>query len=187
MTALLRASEAGVTCASACRPPEFVHAIGDGTFISGYTLGGLQRYAMELPTSGVHLPMPRSSQTKLARTLMSLSLDAPLVIAARTMRFSQPGALRSAKDQAEFLRMFTEKQAAAAESCMSLMMNAGTISQRMFLEFWSALASGNGRRGLRPPKVSRRATAKCFNDALEPYRRRAGANARRLGGRRKSR
>lgn len=117
--------------------------------------------------------MKRSSQSKLNKALADLSLDAPQVIIARTLQLWQFGPLSSARDQAEFTRMFAEKQAAAAESCLSLMMDAAAMSQRMFF-------------GLLP-QVSTRAAAESMHRALKPYQRRASANARRLGGGRKSR
>lgn len=125
--------------------------------------------------------MPRASQARLNKTLMNLSLDAPQVIAARALKFYQPGAMMSARNQAEFTRMFTEKQAAATESYMSLMMNAATMYQQMMFGYMSMLGGGKST-AIDPSEMVR-----SMNDALKPYQRRASANARRLGGRRRMR
>lgn len=131
--------------------------------------------------------MRRSGRSELAKTWVSLSLDAPQVIAARTLRFCQPGALLSAGNQAEFLRMFTEKHAAAAESCASVMMNAAMMPQRMVFEFWSAVVRGNTSTALGSPTALMRMATHSLDAAIKPYQYRASANARKLRGKRKRR
>ncbi len=121
----------------------------------------------------------RSSPFQLAQTLASLSLHSPLVIASRTLQFAQPGALLSATGQAEFFRMFAEKQAAAAESYFAMVMSAFSLSQQLLFGAWSSWARGQ------TPQWSAHAMANTANSALRPYQRRARANARRLSRSRK--
>ena len=121
----------------------------------------------------------RSSPFQLAQTLASLSLHSPLVIASRTLQFAQPGALLSATGQAEFFRMFAEKQAAATESYFAMLASAVTLSQQLFFGAWSSWARGQA------PQWSTHAMASTANNALRPFQRRARANARRLSRSRK--
>lgn len=126
-----------------------------------------------------------SNPSRLALTLTSLSLNSPQVIASRTLRFMQPGALMSASGQTEFLRMFTEKQAAAVESYFSLLMSAFTWSQQLFFGSWLSWAQGQSPRTNGIPSAND--IARTTIAALKPYQRRAGANARRLRGARQPR
>jgi len=108
---------------------------------------------------------------RLARTLTSLAIDAPQVMASRMTRFSAPGAMGSAGDWSEANRMVWEKQAAAVESGARLWQDAALAYQT----FWFDLMLGRWQAW--PSAAS---MASSTQAALRPYQKRATANARRL-------
>src|SRR5690606_2071304 len=112
----------------------------------------------------------------LNRTLAGLALDAPFVIATRVGRMLDPAVALSAAGQMECWRMVWEKQAAAFEACGVLMAAGAAQYQQAWLSLWAgALPAG---RAPRPASL-----AKTLDSALQPFQRRARANARRLRGR----
>ena len=114
----------------------------------------------------------KSNYSKLSKTLSTLALDSPFVIAQRMTRLSDPASMFSAKDQIEFSKMVMEKQAAAAEAYLAFISNGAS----MFRDMWAGLATGKSGFGLPTPSRS----AKAANEVLRPYQKRASANARRL-------
>lgn len=87
---------------------------------------------------------------------------APIVVGKRLRRFADAGLQPSAADRREWIRMLTEKNAAALEST--------TL-------FWAALATAP----LRVQGVTRkRKAARRLVQSLRPVSRRVKANARRL-------
>ena len=109
----------------------------------------------------------------LNRTLAGLAMDAPFVIATRVSRMLDPATALSPAVQAENLRMVWEKQAAAFEACSALMAAGAAQYQQAWLNLWmGALPTG------RAPSAA--SMAKTLDSALQPFHRRARANARRL-------
>ncbi len=96
----------------------------------------------------------------LARDLVSLWFQAPMVIAARSQAMTLAAVTGSATDYVEASRMVTEKMAAAAESVVAA--NVAMAKEGI------AVAIGKGGHN--------RVTAA----ALRPYAKRVRANARRL-------
>lgn len=109
-----------------------------------------------------------------------LSLDSARVIAERVALLSRPGAVFTARDHAEVTRMFTEKQSAAMESCMSLWSDVSRQYQKLFFESWTALFTGSYQRVAHAARTLPDASLSSTQRALKPYQRRASANARRL-------
>ncbi|AVP57508.1 hypothetical protein [Pulveribacter suum] len=111
--------------------------------------------------------------TSLNRTLTGLATDAPFVIATRMSRMLDPATALSPAVQADNLRMVWEKQAAAFEACSALMAAGAAQYQQAWLGLWTgALPTG------RAPSAASLAGA--LDSALQPFQRRARANARRL-------
>lgn len=124
--------------------------------------------------------MTISSYSKLARTMRTLSLDSPKVIAERMTMLSRTGAGSSARDRAEISRMVVEKQSAAMESYLSLWVDASLHCHTFLFEFWTAFFSGNYARMAHSGVVSSSASFLSANRMLAPYQRRASANSRRF-------
>ncbi|SDM58036.1 hypothetical protein SAMN05428957_108126 [Oryzisolibacter propanilivorax] len=124
--------------------------------------------------------MSRKRQASLNRTLTQLAFDSPYVIATRVSRMLDPAQAFSAAGQSEFLRMFWEKQAATVESCGALMAAGAAQYQRAWLDLWTgALPAGS--------HASPASVAHTLNSTLQPFQRRASANARRLRGKKSKR
>lgn len=105
------------------------------------------------------------SKTGLAGDLMTLWFQAPMVMAARMGIFAT-SSTESAKTQAEVMRMFSEKTAAATESMIATQFAIGEEMMRVFL-----------RPDRRPGPAARdRVVAR----SLRPYGKRVRANAKRL-------
>ena len=117
----------------------------------------------------------KKHQTSLNRTLASLAMDAPYVIATRVSRMLDPATALSPDSQAECLRMVWEKQAAAIEACGALMVAGAAQYEQAWLGLWmGTLPAGR--------TASAASMAKTWDSALQPFQRRARANARRLRG-----
>lgn len=102
---------------------------------------------------------------RIARQLTELAFAAPQVVAHRTLRMASAGSRPSARDQAEFMRMGTEKVAAFYQSWGAMWMSMWSM-QFDFMRSLSSAALSVGGAG------------------LGPVHRRAVANAKRLGRRR---
>jgi hypothetical protein len=103
---------------------------------------------------------------------------APVVIGKRLQRFGAAGKSPSAADQGEWIRMVTEKNAAAFESATALWAAAVSAQQDAWIR---ALQSGR----VSPPRlIPDRKTARRLVRSLRPVSRRVKANARRLTRRR---
>lgn len=104
----------------------------------------------------------RHTPDRFARQFAEMAFAAPQVVAHRTLRMAAAGHAPSARDQAEFMRMGTEKVAAFYQSWMA-MWTAMWSLQMDFLRTMSTAGWGVAGAG------------------LAPVHRRAVANARRLG------
>lgn len=107
----------------------------------------------------------RQNAPQIARQLTELAFAAPQVVAHRTLRMARAGGSPSARDQAEFMRMGTEKVAAFYQSWGAMWMAMWSM-QMDFLRTWSTAGLSVSGAG------------------LAPVHRRAVANAKRLGRRR---
>jgi len=102
----------------------------------------------------------RRSKARAAQTV-DLAFAVPQVVAHRVARMAMAGATPSARDRQEFYRMGTEKVAA-------------------FNEAWAAMAMQTMQTWWFPTLLSS-AALDILSKGMTPYRRRAVANARRLG------
>jgi hypothetical protein len=120
----------------------------------------------------------------LAAHTIALGIAAPQVIAHRVARMAMAGASPSARDRKEFHRMGTEKMIALNEAWSAMAFEAFRANQTLALSYmqslWFPWVS---------PKSSVRSASRQLNDAalgvlgkgMAPIRRRAVANAKRLG------
>lgn len=122
----------------------------------------------------------RRSRKSLAAQTIDLGFAVPQVIAHRAARMAAAGARPSARDRKEFHRMGTEKIAAFNEAWAAMAMQAFVENQKLALSLWFPWAS---------PRSSAKSVSKQMNTAalnilgkgVAPVRRRAVANAKRLG------
>jgi hypothetical protein len=111
-------------------------------------------------------------------------MAAPLVIAHRVARMASAGTSLSARDRKEFHRMGIEKITAANEAWTAMATQAFLENQKIALRFMQSLWLPPMRPTPTARSVSRelnRATARTLGKGLAPVRRRAVANAKRLG------
>lgn len=108
---------------------------------------------------------------RLGQTMAQIGWSAPQVIAARTARLSR--GRWSAREQAEALRMVTEKVQATQSAQWALWQEAAS-AQRAWQSAWLAALTG------RPRPLRARSAAIVSQRALAPMHRRVRANARRL-------
>jgi hypothetical protein len=119
----------------------------------------------------------------LAVQTMALGVAVPQVIAHRVARMAIAGASPSARDRKEFHRMGTEKVAAVNEAWNAMAFEAFRANQQLALSFMQSLWFPWVH-----PKRRKSASRQLSNAALgilgagmAPVRRRAVANAKRLG------
>jgi len=114
----------------------------------------------------------RRSSSLAAQTL-ALGVAAPQVIAHRVARMALAGASPSARDRKEFRRMGTEKIAAASEAWNAMALEAFLANQRLALSFMRSFWF--------PSTQLSNAALDILGKGMAPVRRRAVANAKRLG------
>jgi len=124
--------------------------------------------------------MPTRRRKSLAAQAFELGLAAPQVVAHRMARMALAGHSLSARDRREFHRMGAEKVSAFGEAWTAMAAQAFVENQKLALSimqsFWF-------------PWVPAKSVRRQMNDAalgilgkgMAPIRRRAVANARRLG------
>lgn len=112
-------------------------------------------------------PRPASASSEL----LALGTVVPQVVAQRMQRMAMAGPKPSARDRREFNRMVVEKQVAFAESWFAMWTEALHAQQRMA---WSWLGIGS-------PMGALDAWERVAARGIAPVRRKAVANARRLG------
>jgi hypothetical protein len=125
----------------------------------------------------------RASKT-LAAQAFALGIAAPQVIAHRVARMASAGASPSPRDRAEFRRMGIEKMAAANEAWTAMATQAFLEHQKFTLSFMQSLWFPWMRPTPTVKSVSRqlnRAAVDILGKGMAPVRRRAVANAKRLG------
>ena len=126
----------------------------------------------------------RRRSRSLAAQSFELGLAANQVIAHRMARMALAGASPSARDRAEFHRMGAEKVAAAGEAWTAMAAQSITESQKLALRFVQSAWLPWLYAPLTPKQVSRQmrqAGIGILGKGMAPVRRRAVANAKRLG------
>jgi hypothetical protein len=113
----------------------------------------------------------RRSRSLAAQTL-ALGVAAPQVIAHRVARMAIAGASPSARDRREFHRMGAEKIAAVNEAWGAMAVETFRANQQLTLSFM---------RSLWFPWQMSNAALGILGKGMAPVRRRAVANAKRLG------
>ncbi len=126
----------------------------------------------------------------LARQTVELSLAAPQVIAHRVARMAAAGLAPSSADQKEFTLMGAEKIAAFGESWLAIYWQSVQAQQNLWLGLWQQgthpadwLQPWTG--GQRMGSLWQKSVLDIMGKGIDPVRRRAVANARRLGRKRK--
>jgi hypothetical protein len=125
----------------------------------------------------------RKSRSLTAQTI-ELGVAVPQVIAHRVARMVIAGASPRARDRKEFHRMGTEKLTALSEAWNAMALQAFLANQKMALSFMQSLWFPWARRKSSVKSASRQlnnAAQVMFGKGMAPIRRRAVANARRLG------
>ena len=125
----------------------------------------------------------RRSRT-LAAQVTDLGFAVPQVLAHRVIRMVLAGSSPSARDRREFQRMSSEKVAAFYESWNAMLAEAMRANMALSLSWvrWFAWGMPAARRSSRAAAAHvRRATVGILGKGIAPVRRRAVANARRLG------
>ncbi|HOB65813.1 polyhydroxyalkanoate granule-associated phasin [Ottowia sp.] len=135
--------------------------------------------------------MVTGKQRRLGRDTAQMAAAVPQVIAHRVGRMMGAGMLPSGRDQQEFYLMGAEKVAAFQESWAAMSWQALAAQQQFaawWMQAWWKVALGGW---MNPPSLQQlsssaqqRLLASMFDVAhqgMTPVRRRAVANARRLG------
>ena len=126
----------------------------------------------------------RRRSKSLHAQAFELGIAVPQVIAHRLARMAVAGPSPSARDRAEFRRMGAEKLAAAHEAWTAMATRASLENQKLALEWMQAVWFPWMRPTPTVRSVSRRlstAAAGILGQGMSPVRRRAVANAKRLG------
>ena len=124
----------------------------------------------------------RRRSKSLAAQTVELGFAAPQVVMHRLARMAAAGGAPSARDRAEFHRMGAEKIAAASEAWTEMASQAFLENQKFALTMMQSLWFPWMRPT--PKSVSRqlnRAAVSILGKGVAPVRRRAVANAKRLG------
>jgi hypothetical protein len=120
---------------------------------------------------------PRRSKSLAVQTI-ELGVAVPQVIAHRVARMAIAGASPSARDRKELRRMGTEKVAAFNEAWNAMAVEAFRANQRLTLSFMQSLWFPWIHPKRRQPS---NAALDILGKGMAPVRRRAVANAKRLG------
>jgi hypothetical protein len=104
----------------------------------------------------------------------------PQVIAHRTARMMMAGAAPSARDRKEFHRMGTEKVFAAGEAWNAMAAQAFLENQKLALSFMQSFWFPWLKQKSPSSQLSNAALG-ILGKGMDPIRRRAVANAKRLG------
>ena len=137
-----------------------------------------------------HMAIRRRRRNTLAAQAFALGIAAPQVVAHRLARMAAAGASPSARDRAEFRRMGMEKMAAGKEAWTAMATQAVLENQKFALSFMQSLWFPWMRPAPTAKSISRqlnRAAVEILGKGIAPVRRRAVANAKRLGRPRASR
>jgi hypothetical protein len=125
--------------------------------------------------------MRRIRRTKsLAAQTVDLGFAVPQVVAHRVARMMVAGGSRSVRDRQELHRMGTEKILAASEAWNAMAIQTVLENQKLALSFMQSLWFPWVRRPSAAMQLSN-AVVDVLGKGMAPVRRRAVANAKRLG------
>jgi hypothetical protein len=126
----------------------------------------------------------RRKSKSLAAQTIELGVAIPQVIAFRAARMAAAGTSPSARDRKEFYRMGAEKIATVSEAWNAMAAQAFLENQKLALSFVQSLWFPWSHPRSSAKAASRRLTRAGFRilgKGMAPVRRRAVANAKRLG------
>lgn len=127
--------------------------------------------------------MPGFRKASAASKAVDIAVAAPQVIAHRVTRMALAGPLPDARDRKEFTGMVLEKQLAFAQSFLAWNTAVLRWQMNMQMQWFSACLRGDYAGALSSmfaPLPLTAASERAAAQALEPVRRKAVANARRL-------
>ncbi len=141
------------------------------------------------PTGG--LPALYSAWLGLGSKTAEMLTASAFVINARTQQLAKSSAPLRGQDAQEARRMVSEKFAAATESCLAMSQACVTMQTRMLTDIWQtallqgSLASPRKRKAIAKASATNAETTaseilRCTQAGLEPIRKRAVANRKRL-------
>ena len=122
----------------------------------------------------------RKSKSLAVQTI-ELGVAVPQVIAHRVARLASAGASPSARDRKEFHRMGTEKMIALNEAWNAMAWQAFRQNQKLALSFMQSLWFPWARPRSSVSRQLSNAALGVLGKGMAPIRRRAVANAKRLG------
>lgn len=125
----------------------------------------------------------RRKSKSLAAQTIELGVAVPQVIALRAARIAAAGASPSARDRKESYRMGAEKIAAVNEAWNAMAVQAFWANQKLAVSFLQSLWFPWARPNFDAKRASRQLTTglDILGKGMAPIRRRAVANAKRLG------
>ncbi len=127
----------------------------------------------------------RQSTKRMATQTAELALAVPQVVAHRVARMATSGANPTARDRREFQRMSAEKVAAFGESWNAMAWRMLRANQALTLSlmrsWWSPWFGGRPSSLASSTQQVQSAAISVLNAGIAPLRRRAVANAKRLG------
>ena len=124
------------------------------------------------------MPRKRSPARVLGTKLIDLGAAAPSVVSQRLLRMATAGTTPSARDRREFTRMSSEKVSAAWESWSAMTgyaMTLSTAATQAAMAFWMPWAFA-----AKPLPSAEDTLISMASAGVQPYRRIAVANHRRL-------
>lgn len=124
------------------------------------------------------MPRKRNPSRVLGTQLIDLGAAAPSVVSQRLLQMATAGTTPSARDRREFTRMSSEKVSAAWESWGAMAgyaMRLNTAATQTALAFWMPWAFA-----AKPLPSAEDALISMATAGVQPYRRIAVANHRRL-------
>lgn len=127
--------------------------------------------------------MPGFRKASAASKAVDIAVAAPQVIAHRVARMALAGPLPDARDRKEFTGMVQEKELAFAQGFMAWNTAVLRWQMHMQMQWFSACLRGDYAKAfnqLFSPLPLAVASDKAVAQALEPVRRKAVSNAKRL-------
>jgi hypothetical protein len=124
----------------------------------------------------------RRKSSSLATKMVELSIAAPQVIAHRVTRMALAGQTPSDRDKKEFELMVAEKKVAFGESLNAMAAQTVRANQMLALSLFKSFWLPSSRKVTASSVVSKvqRAATGVLSKGIEPVRRKAVANAKRL-------
>jgi hypothetical protein len=123
------------------------------------------------------MPRPRNASRVLNQQITDLAVIAPRVITRRVMQVAAAGGQLSRREQRELSRMSSEKVLAAWQSWAAMLHYSTSLWTQVAWSLATLWLPGAASRRLPTPED---AIARVASAGLQPYRRIAAANDRRL-------